>query len=239
MPTAEELDGASLPELRSYLDHDSPVVRADAVCALGDRLRAREVRRLEPDVLNEMAALLTDEVPMVQFEAAVALAEAQDKRASEVLLQSIRYRHFRLDAIRALGALGDNSAVEPLRQLMGRWLLPWADKLQAAAALCALGDEHGATYLEEKLASRRLPERAAAMHFIGEARHPRALDLLSDRLADQNDPMRDVAARSLGFLGDDRARGALTRALENADEELTEDIHQSLAALSSPAKPSA
>ena len=50
----------------------------------------------------------------------------------------MRIKRFRLDAIRALGTLGDPSAIPKLQHVMDRWWFPWADRLQAAAALCAL-----------------------------------------------------------------------------------------------------
>jgi len=126
------------------------------------------------------------------------LAEARDHRATPLLLLAMRHRTFRLDAVRALGTMGDPQAVAPLRELMGRWLMPWADKLQAAAALCALGDQSGARYLQERLGSRKAAERAAAIHFIGESQHPEALALLTRLLQTPQEPMRDVAARALG-----------------------------------------
>lgn len=227
----EYYDGASIPELTQLLSSGDPSERADAACALGDRLRCREVGRLEPAVVDAIALRLEDEVPMVQFEAAIALAEAHDRRATELLLISARYRPFRLDAIRALGTLGDPAAIPELRVLMNRWLMPWADRLQAAAALCALGDPAGADYLRTKLRSRKKAERAAAIHFIGESRHPDAIGLLTGILASPRDPMRDVAVRALGFVAEPGARGALESARHQADDELRQEIDESLARL--------
>lgn len=227
-----ELDGAPMPELLELLASDEPRLRSDAACAIGDRLRTRELAALEAPLRDRLSALLTDAVPGVRIEAAIALAEAHDPRATEVLIAALRTRSLRLDATRALGASGDARAVEPLRALMGRWLLPWADKLQAAAALCALGDPSGAAYLKGRLSSRRQHERAATVHFLGESRHPEARALLEAILADLTHPLRDVAARALGLLGDPGARPALEAAKVHADDELRADIDGALAALS-------
>jgi HEAT repeat protein len=221
-------DGASIPELCDLLKSEAADERADAACALGDRVRCREVTALEPNVVEALVLLLQDEVPLVQFEAAMALAEVHEKRATELLLEATGLKAFRLDAVRALGTLGDPAAKEPLRKLLNRWLLPWADRLQAAAALCALGDAEGAAYLEAKLASRRKYERAAAVHFIGESHHPRALVILSAMLADAAHPLRDVAARALGFVSQPGAREALLQARASANEELLVDIDAAL-----------
>lgn len=232
MGRAVDFDGAPLAVLVELMGSDTPGERADAACALGDRLRSRELDGLEPSQREALATLLDDATPGVRFEAAMALAEAHDERATTLLLASIRVRSVRLDAIRALGTLGDQRAVEPLRRVMHRWLMPWADKLQAAAALCALADRDGANYLENRLASRRKAERAAAIHFIGESRHPRARALLEPLLRTTTESMRDVAARALGLLGDPQVRKVLEEVLDaipaGGDRELAEDIEQAL-----------
>lgn len=229
--SAAELDGASIPTLLNYMDSEHPQLRADAACALGDRLRAREVQALDPPVQATLVNLLQDKNYPVRLEAAIALAELHDGAALETLLQAISLKTFRLDAMRALGTLGDKRAVQPLLQMLSRWLLPWADRMQAAAALCALEESAGATYLSSKLSSRRSAERAAAIHFLGESRHPEGRPLLTGILSNRLDPMRDVAARALGLLRDPAAREALRRALDGADAELTHDIEEALAKL--------
>ena len=227
--STHEFDGASVPELMEHMRDAEPSRRADAACALGDRLRCREIRQLDGAVLDRLAELLGDDVPMVQFEAAMAMAEARDHRATELLLLAMRHRMFRLDAIRALGTMGDPRALEPLRATLRRRLIAWADRLQAAAALCALADETGARYLEARLTSRRRAERAAALHFIGESSHPDALAILGAHLRDPDESVREVAARSLGFLGGDAAAALLSTALDGAGEGLRQDIEEALA----------
>jgi len=227
-----DFDGAPMRDLLDLLQSGMPRQRADAACAIGDRLRARELAGLEDEERRVLVALLDDEAFGVRFEAAMALAEAREPKATPLLLEALHSRRLRLDATRALGTLGDAAAVEPLHRILHRWLMPWADKLQAAAALCALGDAEGIVYLESKLGSRRHAERAAAIHFIGESRHPEARRHLEALLVAAHEPMRDVAARALGLLGDPAARPALEAALEGAGDELTEDIQTALAQLS-------
>jgi len=228
---SEQLEGASVPMLHALMGDTEPGKRADAACALGDRLRTGDLESLPPEIIDCLARLLDDSAVMVRFEAAVTLAEAHDDRATPLLLGAMRSRSVRLDAIRALGTLGDQSAIDPLRLFMDRWLLPWADRLQAAAALCALHDSNGAAYLESKLGSKRRAERAAAIHFIGESRHPRGRVLLQEILGNRKDPMRDVAARALGLLGDVGARPILEAARQSADAELAADIEAALTKL--------
>lgn len=226
-----DFDAASLSELEALLLGDDVQLRADAATALGDRLRTQELAELPHAMRELIASLLDDATPMVRFEAAMTLAEAHDRRATALLMSASTTRRFRLDAVRALGTMGDVRAVPHLTKMLDRFLMPWADKLQAAAALCALGDKRGRDYLIEKLESRRPAERAAAVHFIGESRHPDARRLLEPMVEDAKHPMRDVAARSLGLLGDPAARGTLEAARDNADEALRLDIDQALARL--------
>jgi HEAT repeat protein len=236
MALTVDYETATLEEVEDLLDHDSPFVRGDAACVCGDRLRTKELTALPPSVRSRLVRMLDDKEVLPRVEAAITLAETHDPVATPVLLAAIRSSKFRLDATRALGASGDPRAIPELTNLMQRWLSAWADKLQAAAALCTLGDPGGAAYLEGKLESRRSAERAAALHFVGECRHPRALELLSRTLADPRDGHRDVAARALGILGDRRGRDFLAAARHNADPELAGDIDRALALLEAPSR---
>ena len=228
MALTVDFDTASLEELLALLDHESPYVRADAACVFGDRLRTREIDGLPTTVKSRLVEMLDDREVLPRVEAAITLAEVHDPRATSILLSATRSRTFRLDATRALGAGGDAHAIPELTHLMNRWFSSWADTLQAAAALCTLGDPGGAAFLERKLLSRRSGERAAAIHFLAECRHPRAFELLCRILTDSKDPHRDVAARSLGLLGDPRGRDRLLTERQKADSDLALDIDEAL-----------
>jgi HEAT repeat protein len=223
-----ELDSAPISVLFGLLMSTEARERSDAACALGDRLRTREVRELDTAVREKLAELLHDKVLAVRIEAAIALAEARDVRATPILLSALHRRELRLDAMRALGTMGDVQAIAELTRFLKGWLVPWADRLQAAAALCALGDSQGASYLKAKLESRNPAERAAATHFIGECGHPEALQLLGAIVANPGHGLRDTAVRALAFVGHE-ARPLLEAARAHADSELLEDIENALA----------
>ncbi|MCK5689788.1 HEAT repeat domain-containing protein [Myxococcota bacterium] len=224
-------ESASLDELREYFKAEHQVVRADAACAIGDRLRTKELTALEPPLQEELAALLKDDDFLVRLEAAIALAEVHDSRATEILLNAMRLKRFRLDAIRALGVSTDKKAIEPLRAFMRKFFLPWADKLQAAAALCTLGDPDGANYLEARINTRRFLERAASVYFIGDAHHPRAKELLLGIAQDPQHDARDAAIRGLGALGDKSIANKLDSLRNEVPKEFHQDIDVALALL--------
>lgn len=231
-----DLDGCSIPALLAHMQGPIPGLRADAACAIGDRLRTHEINSIDSNVHAHLITLLDDPIPMVRLEAAIALAELHDAHATALLLSATRVRATRLDAIHALGTLGDARAIPPLLRIMQSWWYPWADRLQAAAALCALGDHAGAAYLHSKLASKKQAERAASIHFIGESRHPQARALLEAILYSPTDPMRDVAVGALGVLADPETARALQQILEQiqhdpAHEDLRQDIAHVLAQL--------
>ncbi|MBN1962154.1 MAG: HEAT repeat domain-containing protein [Deltaproteobacteria bacterium] len=230
--TEIDFDGASLPVLFELLNRPQSQIRADAACAIGDRLRTCELQQLEVHMQEKLAQMLADEAAAVRFEAAITLALAKDKRATDELIKALNSSALRLDAIRALGTSGDERALPTLLNILNRrFLMPWADKLQAAAALCALGDLAGAQYLQEKLASRRMGERAAAIHFLGESKHPQARAILEQLIVDSSEPLRDVAVRAIGLLQDPQVAQVLIETRVNADTELKDDIDQALTKL--------
>ncbi len=229
--TAIDFENASLHSLAELLKGDDPHHQADAACTLGDRIRSGELEILPQACLEELIHLVQGAPFAVQLEAAITLSELQDPRGTPVLLEALANRTFRLDAIRALGIMGDPSALPALQFWMNRRWAPWADRLQAAAALCMLKDASAARYLQARLSSRKKAERAAAIHFVGESKHPEALSLLLQIAQNSDDPLRDVAARSLGILGDPAAAEPLEKLLPQTTGELNHDIQETLAAL--------
>ncbi len=213
-----------MPVLLEHLQSPNPLERADAACAIGDRLRCKEIHSLDPEVHNTLLMLLKDRVKEVQFEAAITLAQIQDNHALDILLQAMRHRHTRLDAVRALGELKAPEAIPALHQTMQSWWMPWADKLQAAAALCRMNHPEGVQYLTQKIHSTRTAERAAAIHFIGESQHPDALQMLTALLENPQEPLKDTAVRALGMLGDEKGLHVLAQMKKEAEEDLLEDI---------------
>jgi len=227
-----QFEGASPQTLEEFLSHENPEIQKDAACALGDLVRTKELSTLSPSCIEALATTLGHANFLVQLEAAIALAEIQDHRGTPLLLAAIRHKQFRLDALRALGTMNDPIAITELQYWVRRLFAPWADKLQAAAALCKMGNLEGQTYVEQKLKSRKAAERAAAIHFMAECCHPAALQSLSAILNNPTDRMRDVAARSLGLLGNPDAKDILEETLLKTSDDLADDVNEALQSLS-------
>mgnify|MGYP003952660015 CR=1 FL=1 len=228
-----QIDGASSETLEELLTHENPEIQKDAACALGDLIRTKEKDSLSSSCVESLASILGHSNFLVQLEAAIALAEIQDHRGTPLLLAAIRHKRFRLDALRALGTMNDPQAIDNLRYWTRRIFAPWADKLQAAAALCKMADPEGQTYVQQKLKSKKAAERAAAIHFMAECQHPNALQDLGNILNNHLDPMRDVAARSLGLLGNSAAIPLLKNSLLKASSELVDDVNEAIQSLTS------
>ncbi len=228
----QDLIGRPLQELTGYLKAADYRLRADAACVIGDMLRDMDHKELPAETMANLYELLKDIEPKVRLEAAITLALLGDMAAAPILRELTWRRAFRLDAIHALGLLKDRDAIPLLRATLYKFFPSWAEKIQAAAALCAMGESEGADYLERRLRALRYGEKAAACHFIGESHHPKAFEILSDIAKNPAHKLRDTAIRTLGILGDERAIELLTDLYDGLPLILQEDAISSLKALS-------
>jgi HEAT repeat protein len=137
------------PLLRVALRDEDPEVRANAASGLAEAPH-------EPETIEALAKLLDGEKqPEPRFEAAYALAQHGDKRATLVLHEFLRDETRAYDAAGALSQLADPRSVEPLRRLLRRWFAPPLVKVRAAHALAQLGEQVGREYLEKAAQRRR------------------------------------------------------------------------------------
>ncbi len=225
MSAEDPLTHASAEALTSALRQTADAeLRVRAACAAGDQLRLGELAALPRDLREALCAATedvgTDISSDLRFEAAIALCEAHDEAAAEVLLDALDDKHRRFDAVKALSRLRDERVKQALRRAASRLLWPWHDRLVASAACAVLGDSEGARYFERTLASRWFPSRRAmALHLLGELRHPEAFGVLLDIAEQPHDPWRAVAIRALGHLGDRRAVPRL-RAFSGVEEDV-------------------
>ena len=235
----DPFEDATADQLAEALRSETGERRTQAACAAGDRLRFHEIF-LSDSLRSALSEIVSSEATWsdLRYESAIALCEAADP-AGESLLELLHHKDRRFDAIKALSRLRTERVRVALRQVSSRWLLPWTDRLVASAALSALGDESGAAYFNQRLASRYFPmRRAMALHLLGDLRHPQAFELLT-RIADTPDDLgRGVAIRALGHLGDKRALGPLQAIALAASADLKEDLSYAFDLLATePSKP--
>ena len=181
------------------------------------------------------AALQSDEESM-RFAAACALSNAQDSAALPELIEALRDEHRRQEALSAMMALGDASAVPMVAALFEQETLGDFDRTLAAAALARLGDSRGAEHLIGRLADGS-DDRPIAAEWAGRLGVQAAIPALLELAEAEGDPAQGAAIRALGTL---KAPGAEERLLrlsgdEDAPEDLRMDAAEGLAELGTPA----
>lgn len=144
-----------------------------------------------------------------QFAVAAALSEliAPEHAPAEVidsLLDGLRNEKTIAAACQALARLRAARAVAPLKRAIGSFLAHPLNKVEAAAALVALGDQDGAAHLEKMLAGRRKDTRGYAIELIARLGLDRYRPQI-EAIAQSDDYHADTAVMALANFGDARA----------------------------------
>jgi HEAT repeat protein len=141
----------------------------------------------------------------------------------------------REEAVKALGMIGHDKAVDPLAELL--WERGQQLALPAASSLVQIGNSRARQALEKFIESsddtkvgtrlRVAGIRAAVAEELGEMEDRRSVDLLIENLDDWNGDVRAAAASALGYIGDERAAEPLIKLLKR---EATRDFADDRAA---------
>lgn len=213
--------------VRGSLGDADPLVRYYAVLAV-DELDP-------PGAAEDLARLLADRRVEVAAEAAFRLAERGDRRAVPVLCRTLRHPDLGFEAARLLGELADPAAGPALRAYVSRWLADPLTRLQAAAALCRMGDGTGEAILLRALRSWRRPVRGFAIELLSGLRSAAAYDSILAVAGRPADYHCGTAARALGRYGDPRGAEALCALLEgHPDPEVRQDAARALGEIGGP-----
>ncbi len=225
-------------------EHDSALVRAEAIGALGvfgpqlddpprvARLLAAledpdpEVRRtaaaacgdLKLESARERLALALDDADL-GFEAAFALASLGDRRARPALERALDDRRTRLDALEGLARLGDPAARPAVEALTRGWRTAWVDRLSAWSTLLVLGVPEAGARIAERTSSRRMEERTYALFLLGRHRVQEGRDVVAAVAASRTDRQRETAIDALGRYGDEAAETALLALIDSPRED--------------------
>lgn len=141
-----------------------------------------------------------------------------------------------LEAVEALGEIGDNAAVPALFDRLGECS---TDAIPVVAkALLRIGDETVVPTLLDHLNSGDESMRYRAALALGVIGDQRAFQLLmTSLLKDKYEVVRSSAAEALGEFGDERAVPALAKALRDNEENVRWDAAKALGKIGEAAVP--
>lgn len=158
-----------------------------------------------------------------QFQLAVALSEVlelplqgdgglrgqprplyADEAMVDVLVAGLRDEKTLAAACKALARLRAKRAAVPLRKVMSSFFAHPINRVEAAAALVALGDAEGTRYLEKMLEGRRKDTRGYAIELVARLGLQQYRDRI-EALAMSSDYHADTAVLALRNFGDARA----------------------------------
>lgn len=183
---------------------------------------ARAILSLPPDEAAQLLLpLLQDREEFVRQETAYALGLTRSRAAVPALINILELD--KKDSVRgaaavALGQIGDESAIIPLTNYLGR-------RVQASGIL---------NRVRRKKSDENEFVRRAAAHSLGQIRSLAAVPALVDVLKDEHAPddVRREAATSLGLIGGQEAISALRKMLTARDPYLSSIAYESLQRIS-------
>jgi HEAT repeat protein len=217
-----------MKEIYENLESTSPVVRRDAVSALG-RMRGSEARLKLTELLEK------DPDFGVRSQAADALGNLRDRASTGALVKALsdENRNVRASAIVALGYLRDTSACVPLMDAYKR-----EDdlglKISVLNVLGVIGDDASVPFLIEALGEENPRLKTVAASSLGRIRNPQALSALLELLEDKDKNVRLYSVRAIGEIGNKKAVKNLEKSLaREKDGEVRVALANSLGLLGS------
>lgn len=217
------------PRLLGYLSDkkENYSMRMASLTALWD-LRVKTPRKL---LRRGLLVALDSEMSNAKIFAAAATAELRDKdrKIRRALLKNTRdpNNEVRNVSVYALGEIGDDSAVQALRERLpaarsGRLLN------NIAFALHKLKDPQVLSSLGKLLKHRQAVIRLNAAFVLGDTGEKKAVPMLLTALNDGNDSVRASTVAALGKLEDERAVPALERIARSSNLSLKLEALKSL-----------
>ncbi len=192
-----------------------------------------------PKAFDSLIQLLEDPQEAVRYAAIEALGRLKDKRATEPLIRQLNGgdAYASLVAARALGEIGDPTAIPALLKAFGNKDVDILIHIPVAAALARMERDEGFTFLVGMLKSSDPGNRADAAEQLAntpvQGTFGPLLSLLDDRdsyvcaggieaYGESKVVIRGLAARALGKLQDIRAVPALRKLLNDPDPDVRE-----------------
>jgi HEAT repeat protein len=205
------------PLTQVYLDVTDKIVDVDDQGARD--YASQSLTKFGAQVLPLFRSNLTATDSKSRLLAAKALGILADQHSVAALINTLNDSddYVRLNAITALGLIGDKTACDPIYKLMMNEMKGWLQWAQAVA-LGKLGDERALELLVNGLINRSLPasDRTEAAYLLGELGSPRAIQPLQWALSDKNGLVRVRSAEALSKIGDKSVLPKLEWVLENS-----------------------
>jgi len=198
--------------LQPLTSDEDPMVRVNVTQALA----------LCDDPLSTalLAQCLQDHNPQVRQRAAIELANRRDDRGFQDVVAALQQGELVLDAIDALGILGNRQAADPIAAHTTGLLRSLPVKAAAGGALARLGDPRGVALLRDVLTAWRSDGRNLAVEIVGDLKLNELLPELA-QLAHAprgTDPLTLANALSALDRGNATTISALTRLAEHGGE---------------------
>jgi HEAT repeat protein len=178
---------------------------ARAIATLVERLAASDGKGApgaRTRALAELRTLLSDSMPSVRAEAALALARLGDASGEAQLGAALDEALLRNDALEAIARLGLRSLAERAFRVGRNIFTSPPDRIAVARTLFALGDPRGLTLLRAALHGLRRAPRALAVAAAGELGVTELLPELLDLVRKPSKVDPETLAEALALLGE-------------------------------------
>jgi HEAT repeat protein len=216
---------AHLDFILACLSDDSAVVRRAAAEALA--------RQPTVDVVGTIEPLLRDPDVDVRRSVVRILGGLRSRRVRQLLTnQAETDQETLVDAVQALGKLGDTTVIPFLTSIFDRGIPPV--KLAVVEALKEMHDPATEPFLAGQLGNTDPALRRAAVLALGATRTPNAIRQLVPVARDPDESVRSAVAAALGNSGNPQASDALTRLAHDPSRSIAAVARQALEKLGQP-----
>jgi HEAT repeat protein len=174
------MDQSAGPALVKALKDEAPGVRYAAANTLG----AIHYAQAEEPLIS----LLADDG--MRRVAISALGQLQSKKAGPAIFKALsdKDQYTRLEAVRALGSIGDLSAVPELKKRLDKAEIP-SVRVEAALSLAKMGQQDGLQTAYEFVKAPDMSVKSQALEVIGAVGDARSLQFIEELYAAEQDPM--------------------------------------------------
>lgn len=204
-------DGRVVGALGEALNDGDARVRMDAVHALG--------KVPDPRAMEVLSGALKDGDPAIRSLAQkMLISHVHSLKVGPDVDGLVRAAssddpYIRLNAVSALGEVGDERASEALVSLCLRDPY-YPVRFEAAESLRKVNDKRAVDMLAEALLDKDPAIRLRAAEALGKAGDRRAVGALSSALKDDDEAVRNEAMASLGKIGDPRVMNMIVAAMK-------------------------